>query len=229
VKRASVGRILLAIGGFAIVAGSFLPELEVHLANALHPGLDRAMPERSHWVVFQECEDMLAEPDDTLPAYYYTYYAVEAGGLAYLAAAGASLALSAAFLRARIAAGAFAAFHALALLALASGACAVWRSMPASSGVTVTPTLGVVALFGACGITQVVLGVRAVRVRRSGRHCAVDAANLLPAAFLLLANAGLYVALRRHPNWPAGGYLLMACGAAAALLGMRLRRDPRPA
>lgn len=225
-RRTTLGRILLAFGGLAIVAGSFVPEIEVLVGNALHPGRDRAMPERSHWVVFQECEDMLSDPDPTLPTYFYTYYRVEAGGLAYLAAAGAALALSAAFARSRAAAAVFAAFHALALLALGAGAYVVSNSMPEASGTPVTPTLGAVVLLLALGLCEAVLGIRAVRAGGVRRLCPADAANALPAGFLLVVGAGLYVALRRHPNWPAGGYLVTATGAVAALLGMGLRRAP---
>jgi hypothetical protein len=218
---------MLALGGLAIVAGSFFPEIQVIVGNALHPGRDVAMPERSHWVVYQECADMLADPDPTLPSYYYTYYEVEAGGIAWLAAAGGVLALSAAFVRSRAVAALFAAFHALALVGLAVGSYVVWSSMPAAEGTSMTPTLGVVVLLAAVGLGEAILGIRAVRRGGLGRLGAVDGANLLPSVFLLVVSAGLYVALRRHPNWPAGGYLVTASGTTAALVGMGLRRAPK--
>ena len=224
--RSSIGRLLLAIGGLAMAAGSFLPELAVFAGNALHPGRGVAMPERSHWVVFQECEDMLADPDPTLPSHYYTYYRVEAGGVAYFAVAGLAFALSAGFARSRVVASVFVAFHAIAFLALAAGAYVVWSSESEAEGTTTTRTLGIVALFlGALGLFEALLGIRAVRGGRLGRLHAVDGANFLPAAFFLLVGAGLFAALWHHPNWPAGGYLLTAAGAAAVLVGMRIRRE----
>ena len=226
-RRSTVGRILLAFGGLAIVAGSFLPEVDVVVGNALHPGRDVAMPERSHWVVYQECADMLADPDPSLPAHFYTYYRVEAGGIAYLAAAGLAFAISAAFLRSRVVAAFFAAFHALAFLGLAVGSYVVWSSMPAAEGTSTTPTLGIVVLLAAVGLGEAILGTLAVRRGGLRRWGAVDAANLPPAVFLLVVSAGLYVALRRHPNWPADGYLVTASGTTAALVGMGLRRAPR--
>lgn len=213
-----------------MAAGSFLPEITVLVANALHPDRAVEMPERSHWVVFRECEDMLSDPDATLPSHYYTWYRVEAGGIAYLFAAGLAFALSAGFARSRSAAAAFAGLHALVLLGLAAGSWVVWSSTPAAEGTTTTRAVGVAALlFGALGLGQSILGARAVRRAGRGRLCAVDGANLLPALFLFVVGAGLYVSLRRHPNWPAGGYLLTASGAAIVLAGIALRRGPAAA
>ncbi len=221
--RATQGRWLLFLGGGLLVAGFAWPELRVAVGNALDSAARQGAPQRSHWFVLQENLDMVSEPDETSPAYYTVWYGVQVAGLAWFGLAGAVLALSALFTRSRFVAAAMSCFHGGALLLLAGGATWVFVSLPPPSpGQTALVTSGPVALLWALFLGQAFLSLKAVS-GGAGRFVAVDVANALPLLFLLLANAGLWIALRGHPNWPASGYLVGAIGGALALLGA-LRR-----
>lgn len=221
-------RLLLAAGGALIVAGSFAPELRVAVANAFGADPPRRMPERSHWVVFRENVDMFSDPDLSLGAWYYIFWAVEAAGLAYLVVAGAALAASSAFRRCRVAASGFLAVHSISLLALSAGALVVVLGSPEGglSARTSRYLLLAAAALGALLAAELAWGALALRRGRVAGFGPVDASNLVPAAFLLVANGALFVALRAHPNWPAAGYLVGAIGALLAVCGMALRREP---
>lgn len=227
----AAGRLLLAGGGLLIVLGSFTPEVVVMGSNLLHPQSPLPPPDRSHWVVFGECLDMLSSPDLSLDWWYYVFYAVEAAGLAYLVAAGLALAVSSLFERARRAALAFGLFHALASLGLAAAALAVFvgfSSAEAPAGKLPRLLLLASALFWGLLLGEIAI-VRRVFLKekkKQGRLAPVDAANLLPAALLLISSAALLIVLGGHPNWPAGGYLVSTAGSLLAVAGMALRRAP---
>ncbi len=226
--RATQGRWLLFLGGALLVAGFAWPELRVAVGNALDAARTsgahaHGAPQRSHWFVLQENLDMLSEPDETSPAYFTVWYGVQVAGLAWFGLAGAVLALSALFSRSRFVAALISCFHGGALLLLAGGATYVFASLPPPSpGHSALVTLGPVVLLWVLFLGQTFLSFKAVSGGMA-RFVAVDVANALPLLFLLLANAGLWIALRGHPNWPASGYLVGAIGAALALLGV-LRR-----
>jgi hypothetical protein len=230
-SRASVlGRVLVALGGLVVTLGALFPEARVAAARLLDPGTPHPSPDRSHWVVIQEDVDMLSDPDESLDDWNYDFYRGEAAGLSYLVVVGVVLAASAAFAQSRVAATAFGVVHAAMWLLLAWLAFTVWRVVPQGSGGT--QGLKRWGLWGAiavalCAAGEALVVVRAVRRAASRRVLAVDAAALLPAAFLLLVGAALWAAFRTHPNWPGGGYGVMAVGALLVLLGIATRRAPR--
>ena len=228
-RTRAAGRLLLAGGGLLIVLGSFAPEVTVLGSNLLDPQSPLPAPDRSHWVVFGECLDMLSSPDLSLDWWYYVFYAVEAAGLAYLVAAGVALAISSFFDRSRGAAMAFGLFHAFASLGLAAAALAVFvgfSSAEAPAGKLPPLLLLASALFCGLLLGEIVIVRKALRKGAQRRLAPVDSANVLPASLLLISSAALYVVLRGQPNWPAGGYLASALGALLAIAGMALRRAP---
>lgn len=219
-------RTALLAGGLLVVAGSFLPELDALATRAFRPGAARPMPDRSHWVVFWEAADMLAHPDPTLPRGYYVYYAAQAVSLAYLAFVGVAFAASAFWGRSRVAAGAMAAVHAFAFAALAAADALLFASglpLGRDSGASAWALALVPLLLGLLA-AEIVLAAKAVFARSPRRSRPADAVNLLPAAFLLPVQAGLYLRLRESPNWPAGGYLAAAIGCLLCVAGILLLR-----
>jgi hypothetical protein len=228
-RTRAAARLLLAGGGLLIVLGSFAPEAAVLGSNLLHPQSPLPPPDRSHWVVFGECLDMLSTPDLSLDWWYYVFYAVEAAGLAYLVVAGVAIAAASFFERSRGAALAFGLFHALASLGLAAAALAVFlgfSSAEGPSGKLPRMLLLASALFGGLLLGEILILRKALRHGAQGRLAPVDAANVLPAALLLITSAALFIVLRGQPNWPAGGYLASAAGSLLAITGMALRRAP---
>ena len=240
--RRAQGRGLLALGGWLLVLGSFLPEVVVVAGNGLHriaartgaafldPGPPRALPGRSHWAVFVENVDVLAHPDPYVATPWTSVldYALQATGLAWLALAGALLAASSLVRASRFAALVAFLCHGCALLGLSAGALALAIGLPSDDPGTVRESR-MIALAGSVllvlFLAEVVAGRWALRTERRGGLAPVDRASAVPTVFLLLSNASLFAALRTHPNWPSAGYLVGAIGASLALVGMALRRD----
>ena len=224
-KRATLGRLALLIGGLLLAAGSVLPELQHFVHESGRAGDHSPPPGRSHVAVFRENADMLADPDESSPAYFTVWYGVQAVGLAELMVAGLVIALGTLSSRSRLLALFCGSVHAAAFGALAAGAGYVAWQMPQAKA----STAGLVSFLSVALLTALFLGqawltARAVRRAGSSRLAAADRANLLPALFFFVVNGALWFALRNHPHWPGGGYLVSAIGGFLLLTGMRLRR-----
>lgn len=217
-SRALQGRLLRLLGGLLLVAGFAWPELGV-LVGRLFGG-DAPLPMRSHWFVLHENLDMVREPDDSLPGWYTVWYAVQVLGLAWFGAAGFAIA-AAALLRSRLGAVGLASFHGLAWLLLALGVAWVFAHLPPPREGQ-QPLIGVGAVVGvsALAVLQAAATWRALRIGGWWRLGAVDFAQIVPLLVLFLANAGCWIGLRGHPNWPAGGYAVGAVGGWFALAGV---------
>ena len=217
-KRALAGALILAVGGPLVFAAGFLP-----WGNS-----------RTHWVVLSESADSLLSPpeDEPLTRFQVAFYGGEVAGLAYPMIAGLAILLSAFLVRGPAAAAAFLLLHAAPFLALAAAAMALSIPDPAMSLSGKVRIL----LGGTAALSAVLLAAEAVVLIRSARASPrpsgylVDRLNLLPAAFLLLVNAGLGIYFSRGSHdWAWQGYPVGAVGSAAALLGIGLRWRVRAA
>ncbi len=220
------GRLLRLLAGPLLIAGFAWPELLV-LARRLFTDEAVELPDRSHWAVLNENLAMVREPDESMPGYFTIWYGVQALGLAWLGAAGLLIA-AAVHLRSRLGAAVLGGAHAVVWVVLATGVAWVWRELPpAREGYDALVRGWHAIALAVLALAQVVHTWRSVRAGGWWRFNAVDRAQLLPLALLFLANAGCFVGLVGHPNWPAGGYLVGTIGSGLALLGMVRAGTPR--
>jgi VIT1/CCC1 family predicted Fe2+/Mn2+ transporter len=227
VNRTRAGSILLALGGLLIAAGGFLPlrygegRWEVHA--------------QTHWGTMKDSLDILWDPgpDSSREWWDVAYDWVKVVGLGYPMAAGLALAAGAFAGRSRAAAWPIFLVHcaAISLLMVGAAALGIHKGVSEEGGFRDSLLLlGLTALLGG------LLGLEAAAFRRALRRGPdragppADSVNLPPALFLLAVNVVVLYFLFGHPNWPTLCYLVTSAGAAAAALGMVLRRsNSRPA
>lgn len=210
------GPILLLAGGLLLSAGAFLPQI-------IPTGLDR-----SHWSVIRDHWEMLLDPQPFFPREYVILYAGSVLlGLVYPIAAGLFIGAGGFFWRSRVAAAAAFLFHIVCFWLLAAGTMGL-AALRVSGDAEGDARHGTWLVGGGILLTvilflEIAFAYRAARSGRLSRRPLVDAVNLLPAAFLLILNAALYILFRKHPNWPSAGYAVSAAGALLAVLGMTFR------
>jgi hypothetical protein len=186
-------------------------------------------PRNTPWVVLRGSIEDLLRSDASGSWKDSVYFVASAIGLAYPVVVGAALVAGALFRRSRALALACYLLHALAIWGLAAAAFALAGAIlgepsgdPAQARADASQALilcGVGAFLAVLGFVELaVSGWGACRAVVGASP--VDAANLPPAALLLLVQAALFARLHAHPNWPAAGYLVGAVGALLAVLGM---------
>lgn len=216
------GPILILAGGLFLSAGAFLPQV-------IPTGLDR-----SHGSVIADNWELLLDPHPFFPREYTVPYAGSVLlGLLYPIAAGLVIGAGGLLGRSRAAAAAALLFHIACFWLLAAGTLAL-AAMRVSGDAEGDARNGMrlaggAVLLAALFFVEVALAYRAARSVQGRRRPLIDAVNLMPATFLFILHAALFVIFRKHPNWPSAGYAVSAGGAALAILGMQLRRQRSPA
>ncbi len=214
--RAMAGTLLLGAAGPLVFAAGFIPWGHT----------------RTHWGVLSETVEVLVNPpeDEPLTRFQVTFWGGEVAGLAYPMVAGLAIFLSAFLVRGRAAGAAVFLLHAVPLLTLAGAAAALALPNPemSLSGKHRLLLAVVAAAMAALFIGEVIVLIRAARPSgRTGGYL-VDRLNFLPAAFLLILNAALWIVFSRGSyDWTWQGYPVGAAGCAAALLGMKIRTSGR--